>query len=96
MIGISPVRILGLAQRALSAFKRGISGSAFADGLISIEDDGEELYQVVSTFGREQILALLRKSPAWVELASREAEVAAWLDDFLAYGEGIGQEEDAE
>ncbi len=28
---------------------------------------------------------VLKRSPAWSELAPREAEVVAWVDDFLAY-----------
>lgn len=96
VIGISPVRIVELMGRAVSAFKRGISGSAFADGLIAMEDDGERIYQVVSTFGTEQILAMIRKSPAWAELGSREQEVAAWVDDFLAYGSESDEEGPAE
>ena len=90
MIGVSPLRVLMLAKRAVSAFNRGVSGSQFADGLHATEDDGEQLYNVLSTMGRDQIMGVLRNSPAWPELAARETQLVAWVDDFLAYGSEEG------
>lgn len=91
VIGVSPARVFLLAKRAVSAFHRGVSGSQFADGLHATEDDGEQVYNVLSALGRDQIMAVLRKSPAWADLAAREEQVAAWVDDFLAYG--VGEED---
>lgn len=97
MMGLSALRVFDVTKQALAAFRRGVAGDDWAHALVNMTDDGERLYDLLAQFGKDQILAVLRTSPAWVELAAREADVLAWLDAFLEYGrpdegqEGGGQ-----
>lgn len=86
--GLPPevARLLELGQRAMRAFARGVSGDDFAAGLVALEDDGEEVYLQLAGLGRQGILDALKASPHWPGLAPREAELAAWLDEFVSYG----------
>jgi hypothetical protein len=83
---IRPQRVLQVAERALARFQAGVAGSAFAEGLVTMEDDGEQVYGMLSLIGAEQIMGALKQHSAWPQLAAREPEVRAWVADFLAYG----------
>lgn len=84
---VRPQRLLEIGQRALARFAQGVSGNDFAHGLCTMEDDGEQVYAVLSLVGVEQIMSTLRQAPQWSALAAREAELRAWLDDFMLYGQ---------
>ena len=85
---VRPERLMAIGQRALARFQQGVSGSDFAHGLVTMEDDGEQVYDMLSLLGSEQILSALRQLPDWPQLAPREADLRAWLDDFIKYGLG--------
>jgi hypothetical protein len=86
MLGISPLRLIELGRRALVAFGKGMAGSAFAETLVLLEDDGEKLYELLSAVGAEKILTVLKSAPQFAAVAGREAEISAWVADFIAYG----------
>jgi len=92
---IRPQRVMQIAERALVRFQAGVSGSDFAHGLVTMEDDGEKVYGMLALVGADQIMGALRQHPSWPQLQPRESEVRAWVDDFLAYGtedpEGVPQ-----
>lgn len=89
LLGLSPARLMEVCNQAVSAFGRNVSGSAFAEALVTLHADGETIYELLRGLGRDKLLAFLSKLPA--ELAGRQVEVIAWVDDFLAWGDGDGE-----
>lgn len=86
MFGLSLPRILDVASQAVAAFERGLSGDVFAEALAHFNADGERIYDVLASAGRDTILAALKSSPAWARLAARESEVVAFVDAFIEWG----------
>jgi hypothetical protein len=83
---MNPMRLATVAQQAIHAFNRGVKGSEFAYSLTTLEVDGEDVYDKLNQIGAPVILGFLKSRPEWPALAAREADVVAWLGDFVAFG----------
>lgn len=91
---LNPMRLAAVGQKAVKAFQSGMSGDAFAEALVSLEDDGEQVYQVLYTLGSANILGMIKGLPLWGELAVHEARINTFVEEFLSYGapEDAGKE----
>lgn len=87
MMNPATIRALASAgQKAMTAFERGIEGDHFASALC-IDEEGERMYDLLHTLGKEGILQALSMAPGLADrLAPRRTEVEAWLDAFVKYG----------
>jgi len=85
-MGVSILRLTAVGRKALSAFGRGVAGDDFAHSLCSLEEDGEQVFDLLFQLGSAGIVDALRTLPAWPSMAARETEILAWLDSFLSYG----------
>ena len=83
---VNPARVAAIARKAVAAFESGAHGEDFAWALL-LEEDGEEIYNFLAGLGAEQMLTFIKMSPAWPQLAARESEIAAFLAEFVAYGQ---------
>ncbi len=83
---LNPMRLAAVGQKAVLAFQRGMSGDAFAEALVSLEDDGEQVYRVLYTLGSANILGMIKGLPVWSQLAEHEAKISTFIADFLSYG----------
>lgn len=81
------IRLIQTANKALKAFQRGMTGDDFAHSLVTLEDDGEEIYSTFSGMGVDGLISTLKTTPQWAGLAAREGEVRDFLAAFVAYGE---------
>jgi hypothetical protein len=84
--GLADLKIV--AEDAIDAFGRNISGGDFAHA-VCCRRRGEQLYDTICQLGKEQLLEFLAMAPPELagQVAARREEVAAWLDDFIAYGD---------
>jgi hypothetical protein len=81
------MRLIEVGNKALGAFERGVGGYDFAAAIYHGESDGEEILVALDEFGRDKIMGILSQSPQWPTLEGRREAVAAWLDDFLTFGD---------
>ena len=91
-------KLMGIAGRGFTAFQKGVPGSAFAEGIVNTDEDGEQVYTFLMETGLETVLLYLKQHPRWsAEIAPRESSFRMWLADFLAYGENpdAGQDDPA-
>ena len=87
---LNPATIRALettGEKAMKAFERGIVGDHFASALC-IDEEGERIYDLLHTLGKDGILQALSMVPGATErLAPRRAEIEAWLESFISYAE---------
>jgi len=78
-------KLMQLGERAIQAFNDGLSGEEFASAVCTLEP---QLYDLLAGMGKSQIMGVMQSQPAvWAQLAPRQAEVEAFIDQFLAYGQ---------
>jgi len=78
-------KLMQLGERAIQAFRDGLSGEEFAAAVYILEP---QLYEVLAGMGKSQIMGIMQSQPAvWAQLAPRQAEVETFIDEFLAYGQ---------
>jgi len=86
--GIPPaiaLRLKEVGAKALAAFSRGVSGDDFAQALVTMDADGEEVYAALLQFGKPSIMRLATMLGG--EAAKDTAALEAWVDAFIAYDE---------
>ncbi len=80
--------LMSVGRDALEAFQRGIDGDDFAHALVCRNRAGEELYATLVGMGKDGLLTAISMVPGLAEqIAPKRAEMEAWLDKFMSYGQ---------